>query len=124
MSFDATVLELPPPPPAPRSGDATVALVLGIVGLVGNLASCCCCLGVVPALCAPVAWWKGAALLRAIRAGLASPADEGTARAGMICGIVGSALLALYLLAIVVYVAVVGLAAASEALKQGHVPVR
>jgi hypothetical protein len=49
-----------------------MALVLGIIGLAGNLLSCCCCLGLIPALCAPVAWWMGARELRAIREGLAS----------------------------------------------------
>jgi hypothetical protein len=100
-----------------------MALVLGIIGLAGNLLSCCCCLGLIPALCAPVAWWMGARELRAIREGLAPPQGEGTARAGMICGIVGTSLMVLYVLAMIVYIAVVGFAAASESLKQGHVPV-
>ena len=101
-----------------------MALVLGIIGLVGNLAACCCCLGLLPGLCAPVAWWMGARELREIRAGLASPQAEGNARTGMICGMVGTAIMVLYVGIMLVYVAVVGFAAASEALKQGHVPVR
>jgi hypothetical protein len=42
----------------------------------------------------------------------------------MICGIVGTAITVLYVGAVVVYVAIVGLAAASESLKHGHIPVR
>jgi hypothetical protein len=134
MSYDAPPPLPPPgvlpppvvPPPVafpPPSSGATTALVLGIVGLAGNLVSCCCCLGFIPALCAPFAWWLGSRELGSIRAGLASPQGEGNARAGMICGIVGTALLVLYALGIIVYIAIVGLAAASETLKQGHIPV-
>ncbi|MET0554168.1 MAG: hypothetical protein ABW221_14085 [Vicinamibacteria bacterium] len=101
-----------------------MTLALGIVGLVGNIASCCCCLGLVPGLCAPIAWWLGARELRSIRSGLSSPAGEGNARTGMWCGIAGTAVMAFYVLGMAVYVAIVGFAAASEALKQGHVPVR
>ncbi len=114
---------LVPPPLPPASTGATTALVLGIIGLAGNLMSCCCCLGLVPGLCAPIAWWMGARELRAIRAGLASPAGEGNARTGMICGIAGTAIFALYAVIMIGYVAVVGIAAAAEALKQGHIPV-
>lgn len=124
MSYDAPPIVPPSVPLPPSSSGATTALVLGIIGLAGNLVSCCCCLGLVPALCAPFAWWLGARELRAIRAGMASPLGEGNARAGMICGMVGTGLTVLYVLAMAVYVAVVGLAAASESLKQGHIPVR
>ena len=132
MSYDAPGVPPPPPPPPivppfvplpPSSGGAATALVLGIIGLAGNLASCCCCLGLIPALCAPIAWWMGARELRSIREGVASPAGEGNARAGMICGIVGTAIIVLYVLVLAVYIAIVGLAAASESLKQGHIPV-
>lgn len=131
MSYDAQGVPPPPPPivppfvPLPPStSGATTALVLGIIGLAGNLASCCCCLGLIPALCAPIAWWMGARELRSIREGLASPAGEGNARAGMICGIVGTAIIVLYVLVMIVYIAIVGFAAASESLKQGGIPVR
>jgi len=126
MSYDAPPLPIVPPPVSlpPSSSGASTALVLGIIGLAGNLASCCCCLGLIPALCAPIAWWMGARELGAIRAGLASPQGEGNARAGMICGIVGTGIIVLYVLAMVVYIAVVGFAAATESLKQGNLPVR
>jgi len=126
MSYDAPPLPIVPPPVPlpPSSSGASTALVLGIIGLAGNLASCCCCLGLIPALCAPIAWWTGARELRAIRDGLASPQGEGSARAGMICGIVGTGIIVLYVLALGAYIAVVGIAAATESLKQGNIPVR
>jgi len=121
MSYDTPVV--PPPSPVSASGGPSTALVLGIIGLLGNVAACCCCLGLIPGLCAPVAWWMGARELGAIRAGLASPQAEGNARAGMICGIVGTSIMVLYVGAMVVYVAIVGFAVAAESLKQGRIPV-
>ena len=111
-----------PAPAASSGGNATIALVLGIVGLVGALGSCCCCLFVVLAACAPIAWFLGRKELAAIREGRAPASGESAAKAGMVCGIVGTGLLALYLLGIIVYVALVGLGAAVETLKQGGVP--
>jgi hypothetical protein len=68
--------------PAPSSsGRATTALVLGILGIV-------CC-----QLCAPFAWYIGGQELKAIRAGAAPAAGEGTAKAGWFLGIVGTILL-------------------------------
>jgi hypothetical protein len=124
MSYDVPPIVPPAVLRPPASSASTTALVLGIIGLAGNFVSCCCCLGLVPALCAPVAWWIGASELRAIRAGLSSPAGESNARAGMICGIVGTAIIVLYVLALIVYVAIVGFAAAAESLKQGGIPGR
>jgi hypothetical protein len=112
-------------PPAPfraASGNATLALVLGILGLVGGLGSCCCCLFVLLAICAPIAWVLGHRELTAIREGRSPAAGEGAARAGMICGMVGSGILALYLLGVLIYVALVGFGAATELLKHGGVP--
>ena len=68
------------------SNRPTIALVLGIVGVV-------CC-----GLVAPVAWFMGSAGLKAIRAGSAPAAGEGLAKAGMILGIIGTVLLLLVLL--------------------------
>ena len=122
MSYDTPVVP-PPMSPAPSGGTST-ALILGIIGLVGNVSSCCCCLGLLPGLCSPVAWWMGARELRAIRSGFGSPQAESNARTGMICGIVGTALLVLYVGAVLVYIAVVGFAVAAESLKEGRIPVR
>jgi hypothetical protein len=104
--------------PYPSSGgNATMALVLGIVGLVGGLGSCCCCFFTVLAVCAPIGWYVGHKELQDIRAGRAPASGEGTARAGMICGMVGTGILALYAIAVMAYVALVGFAVAFEALK-------
>lgn len=81
---------VPPPPSsgvgAPRSTRATTILVVGILGVV-------CC-----QLCGPVAWYMGRDELAKIQAGLVSTLDEGTAKAGMILGIVATILLGLGLL--------------------------
>lgn len=72
---------------APASSNRpTIILVLGILGVV-------CC-----GLLAPVAWIMGSSELKAIRAGSASAAGEGLAKAGMILGIIGSVLLILSLM--------------------------
>ena len=96
--------------------------MLGIVGLVGGLGSCCCCLFLVLAVCAPIAWYLGRQELRAIREGRAPSAGEGAAQAGMVCGIIGTVLLALYLLGMLAYVGLVGVAASMEGLKKGGFP--
>ncbi len=86
---------MPPPPEAgtaaPRSQKATTILVLGILAIV-------CC-----QICGPIAWYMGRQELADIRQGLVSPLDEGTVKAGMILGIVGTILLALGLLWIVFF---------------------
>jgi hypothetical protein len=104
------------------SGNATAALVLGIIGLLGNVGSCCCCLSLFLGLCSPVAWYMGHKELQAIAAGLSSPAGAGNAKAGMVCGIIGTIVLALYVIAIVIYVAFVGFAVALDAMKKGGLP--
>jgi hypothetical protein len=106
-------------PSGPASSNATTALVLGIIGAVGSLGSCCCCFFVVPGVCSPIAWYMGRAELAAIRAGTSSPAGQGFAQAGMILGMVGSGLLALYVVGMIGYMALVGGAAALEAMKHG-----
>lgn len=76
---------MPPPsppgaPPAAASNRGTMALVLGIIGVV-------CC-----QLAGPFAWYLGSNELKAIRAGLAPASGEGVAKAGMILGIIASVL--------------------------------
>lgn len=106
-------------PGEPASSNSTTALVLGIIGVVGSLGSCCCCLFIVPGVCAPIAWYMGRLELAAIRAGRSSRAGEGSAQTGMILGMIGSGLLALYVVGMMAYVAIVGLAAALEVMKSG-----
>lgn len=70
----------------PRKSQATASLVLGILGIV--------CCGVM----APIAWYMGKKELDAIGRGELPGTGEGLAKAGMILGIVGTALLGLGLL--------------------------
>ena len=96
-----------PPPPGgaggPASGRATTVLVLAIIGLL-------CC-----PMTSPVAWWMGAQELKAIRRGESAAANQAAAQIGMILGILGSALLAFFLLWICAFG---GLAALSILLNQ------
>jgi hypothetical protein len=70
---------------APKSSRATTSLVLGILGFL-------CC-----QLCAPFAWYMGKQELAAIRAGTSPASGEGSAKAGMILGLIGTILLILTL---------------------------
>lgn len=88
----------PPSSPYSEASQATTALVLGILGLVT-----CPFLG-------PVAWWIGNQELVAIDEGRRPPENRSNANAGRILGIIGSALLALGLIAIVLALAIGGLA--------------
>lgn len=86
-----TVAPPMPPPPSPSqpqsaSTQAIVALVLGILGVI-------CC-----GLAAPVAWYIGNQELQAILAGTSPAAGEGMAKAGKILGMIGTALMVLWLL--------------------------
>ena len=72
-------------PPPPASGNATAALVLGILSL-----AVCSIMG-------PIAWAIGKGELDKIRSGQSSPAGQGSANAGMICGIIGTVILGLTL---------------------------
>jgi uncharacterized membrane protein YjgN (DUF898 family) len=65
----------------PEASQATTILVLGILGLV------------ICGVLAPVAWIMGKNELEAIDSGRRSPENRGTANAGKILGIVGTALL-------------------------------
>ena len=67
--------------PGQAGGNATLILVLGIVGLL-----CCNLLG-------PVVWYMGKQELQGIAEGRLPAANEGTAKAGMILGIIATAFL-------------------------------
>ena len=79
----------PPSAPYPEQGQATTALVLGILSIV-----LCQILG-------PVAWKLGSDEIRGITEGRRPPEGLGLAQAGRICGIVGSCLLGLAILFLV-----------------------
>ena len=84
----------PPPVPSPSTptysegSQATLALVLGILGFV-------CCF-----LCAPFAWWIGATEVSAIDAGRRPPENRSVGNAGKILGIIGTCLMTPFVLII------------------------
>jgi hypothetical protein len=73
--------------PYPEQSQATTALVLGILGLV-------ICGGIL----SPFAWVMGNREMQAIDAGRRPPENRGTANAAKILGIVGTALLGLWII--------------------------
>ncbi len=75
----------------PKHPQATLAMVLGIIGLTGIMCY-------VTALVAPFAWWIGAKATREIKADPARYSGHGEANAGKIMGIIGTVLLILGLL--------------------------
>jgi len=82
--------------PAKASGNAVIALVLGVAGFF-----CCNLVG-------PVAWYMGHQERKAIRAGLSSPAGDGMALAGMILGIIDTALIVIGIILLVLWIVVSG----------------
>ena len=85
-----------PPPDHPQS---TLALVLGLVGVIGAFILC------VPLVVAPFAWVIGHGALKDIRASQGRLGGESNARTGMILGIIGTVLLILF--ALVIFLAIV-----------------
>lgn len=83
----------------PEDSQATVALVLGILGLV-----LCQILG-------PIAWVMGNNEVNAIDAGKRNPANRSTAQAGKILGIIGTVFLIIGV-AVLFFFLVIGLIAA------------
>lgn len=83
---------------------ATTALILGIVAVAGGF------MCILPVLLSPVAWILGAQARKEIRAAPQQWGGEGRATAGMVLGIIGTALLVLglVLIALFVIVAVAG----------------
>lgn len=83
-------------PARPDHPRATLALVLGIVGLVGGMVLCG-----VGLVASPFAWGIGRSALKEIEAAQGQLGGESSARAGMIMGIIGTALLALAVLVLI-----------------------
>ncbi|EFQ82282.1 hypothetical protein HMPREF0063_12444 [Aeromicrobium marinum DSM 15272] len=96
------------PPAAPRHPNATTAMVLGIVALVGGFM---CAL---PLLMGPVAWVMGGRAVREIDASPTPLAGRGEATAGRITGIVATVLLVLGLLLVVAFVTLFAIAGTSS----------
>lgn len=95
-----------PPPGFPMSRpdhpQATLALVLGLVGLAGGLATC----GLL-FLVSPFAWVIGRRSTREIAASGGHYGGEGSARAGYVTGVIGTIFLVLAIVAVVIYILVV-----------------
>jgi hypothetical protein len=88
----------PPPPPHPQ---ATLAMVLGLIGLVGAFVACGLTLVI-----SPFAWAIGQKAVREIRNSQGRLGGEGQARTGMITGIIGTVLLVLAIIAVIAFIAV------------------
>jgi hypothetical protein len=82
-------------PQPPKHGQATPAMVFGIVSLAGLFAC------VLPILLAPVAWILGAKAVKEIDANPAAYSGRSEANAGKIMGIIGTCLLVLVLIGVV-----------------------
>ena len=79
-----------------QDSQAVLALILSILGLI----TCC-------GLTCPIGWYLGQKEITAIDAGLRQPSNRGTANAGKIVGIVGTALYGLALLAYIIIIVAV-----------------
>lgn len=71
---------------------STLILVLGILGIV------------LCQLCAPFAWIMGKNDLAKMAAGTMDPANQGITKGGMICGIIGTVLLAISLVLTILWI--------------------
>jgi uncharacterized membrane protein YjgN (DUF898 family) len=85
----------------PEDSQATVSLVLGILGLI------------ICNILAPFAWAIGNTEVNAIDAGRRDPANRGMAQAGKILGIIGTVLLIIGVVVGLVFLVVALVAAAS-----------
>jgi len=82
-------------PPVPDHPQATTAMVLGLIGLVGAFLFCG-----LPLVVSPFAWAVGRNAVKEIEAAQGRLGGEGQARSGMVMGIIGSVLLLLAVLAL------------------------
>ena len=87
----------------PNHPQATTALVLGLIGLIGG------CLCGLPLLASPFAWAVGARAKREIAAAQGQLGGAGNAQAGYVTGIIGTVLLVLAVFALVLLL-VIGIA--------------
>ncbi len=78
-------------PSDPGNTPAIIALILGIVGII-----------MIP-LAAPFAWWQGNAGKKRVDDGLTTQ-NRGMAVAGQVLGIIGTVLLAIYVLIFVIVI--------------------
>ena len=83
----------------PDHPQSTMALVLGLVGLIGGFFLCG-----VAWIVSPFAWAVGSSALKEIRASQGQMGGEGKAQAGMVLGIIGTVFLILALLVVIGFV--------------------
>ncbi len=95
----------------PDHPQSTLALVLGLVGLIGGFLLC----GILW-IVSPFAWAVGSSALKDIRASQGQVGGEGKAQAGMILGIIGTGLL---ILAVIVLIGFVVLLVTSDTSSTG-----
>ncbi len=98
-------------PPPPKHPQATTVLVLGIIGVVGTLMCC------VPGIVAPFAWSMGSKAQKELEQDPNRYSGSGEINTGKILGIVGTALFALYSLAVLAYIVlivIIGVSAGSS----------
>jgi hypothetical protein len=91
---------------AQSHGRATTSMVLGIVALVGILATPFCCITLPAMFCGPFAIWTGASAKRQIDQFPGAYNNRGQAVAGFILGIVATVLAVLIIIAIVLFIGV------------------
>ncbi len=89
-------------PKPPEHPSATTAMVLGLIGLVGILVC-----GGLTLVVSPFAWAVGSRAVREIDANPAAYSGREMASAGRVMGIVGTGLLALGVLAVIAFFALV-----------------
>ncbi|AWB93434.1 DUF4190 domain-containing protein [Aeromicrobium chenweiae] len=85
-------------PPAPSAPGATASLVLGLCSVAGSIL-------LLPVLLGPLAWYLGASAQREAQRDPVRWSGAGTARTGMVLGMVATALLLAVLLALAAAVA-------------------
>lgn len=91
---------------AQSHGRATTSMVLGIVALVGILATPFCCVTLPAMFAGPFAIWTGASAKRQIDQNPAAYNNRGQAVAGFIMGIVATVLAVLLIIVIAVFIGV------------------
>lgn len=91
--------------------NATISLVLGILSIPG-----CCCYGILGLILGIIAWVLAKSDIKKFNLypGVYSESSLKNAKAGKVCGIIGTILGALYLLVIIAFIAIFGFAAIQD----------
>lgn len=114
----AAPLETAPPPFGGYSGmipqnlpNSTVALILGILSI-----PACCCYGILGLILGIIAWVLSNGDIKKfnLNPNLYTPSSFKNAKAAKVCGIIGTILGAIYLIAIIAFIAIFGFAAISD----------